>query len=187
MMRKIKVALIGDCGVGKTSIVNRITGLGEMPTTATAGAQFSTCFGKTIEGEEYELALWDTAGAEKYKSIIPMYFRNSDIVVVVFDVNERDTFEHVESWVNLAKEHESGIDNILLVGNKTDLPGVVETSEMANLAGRIGVFGSVQTSALTGDGISAIWDEFGRFVMQGKFHEQPKLALDSRDASQCKC
>ena len=65
------------------------------------------------------LQLWDTAGQEKFKSLIPSYVRNAAIVFVVFDVNNPSTFEKVQSWVDFIKNLESCF--LVLCGNKIDL------------------------------------------------------------------
>ena len=66
-----------------------------------------------------KLQIWDTAGQEKFKSLIPSYVRNAAIVLIVFDVNNPDSFEKVQSWVDFIKNLESCF--LVLCGNKIDL------------------------------------------------------------------
>ena len=119
---EIKVILVGEPGTGKTSLINVAT-----------GGKFSENMDSTIESTfvtkkivkdniEYSLNLWDTAGQEKYHSVTKLFLKNSEIVIFVYAINEKHTFEGMKSyWVNTIKES-IGNDPILgIVGNKNDL------------------------------------------------------------------
>lgn len=75
--------------------------------------------------------IWDTAGQEQYKSLTKNFYRNSDGVIIVFDVSERSTFEKVQEWIQSIEDYTSNERNIqkILVGNKIDLPRQVTTEE----------------------------------------------------------
>ena len=119
---EIKVILVGEPGTGKTSLINVST-----------GGKFSENMDSTIESTfvtkkivkdniEYSLNLWDTAGQEKYHSVTKLFLKNSEIVIFVYAINEKHTFEGMKSyWVTTIKES-IGNDPILgIVGNKNDL------------------------------------------------------------------
>ena len=78
-------------------------------------------FSKTIryKGRLIKLQIWDSAGQEKFKSLIPNYIRGSSLIFLIFDVSKKDTFEHLNEWINFIKNIENG--NIVIVGNKIDL------------------------------------------------------------------
>ena len=114
-----KIIFVGDAGVGKTTIINRIND-NEYQSTyeATIGVDF---YPKKINfrGNEITLQIWDTAGQEKYRGLIPSYVRNSSIVFIVFDITNRNTFESVPKWIELIRGIEKNI--LVLFGNKFDL------------------------------------------------------------------
>ena len=117
---RYKIIFVGDAGVGKTTIINRIND-NEFQSAydATIGVDF---WPKKINfrGNEITLQIWDTAGQEKYRGLIPSYVRNSSIVFIVFDITNRKTFESIPKWIELIKSIEK--NNILvLIGNKEDL------------------------------------------------------------------
>ncbi len=78
---------------------------------------------KTVhyKGAVYRLQLWDTAGQEKFKSLVPNYIRDAHCAVFVYDVGRRDTFVGIDLWLQLFREHNSGDVVSILVGNKSDL------------------------------------------------------------------
>ena len=117
---RYKIIFVGDAGVGKTTIINRIND-NEFQSAydATIGVDF---WPKKINfrGNEITLQIWDTAGQERYRGLIPSYVRNSSIVFIVFDITNRKTFESIPKWIELIKSIEK--KNILvLIGNKEDL------------------------------------------------------------------
>ena len=71
------------------------------------------------KGQNVKLQMWDTAGQEKYKGLIPSYVRNSSIVFVVYDVSSKASFNNVSNWINFIKSIEN--TTIILCGNKIDL------------------------------------------------------------------
>lgn len=125
-MNTCKIVLLGDSGVGKTSLIKRyMFDKFEIREYMTIGASF---FNKVIKHrfkyieEEINLQIWDTAGQERFRSMIPMYIRNAQIALIVFDSREMNNVkEYFERWINFIREYNS--DNILiyLVGSKRDL------------------------------------------------------------------
>ena len=116
---RYKIIFVGDAGVGKTTIINRIND-NEFQSAydATIGVDF---WPKKINfrGNEITLQIWDTAGQERYRGLIPSYVRNSSIVFIVFDITNRKTFESIPKWIELIKSIEKNI--LVLIGNKEDL------------------------------------------------------------------
>lgn len=117
-MNSIKVVLLGDSGVGKSSIAERFINDKFLDyNEATIGASFLT---KSLDNIKFDV--WDTAGQERYRSLAPMYYRGASAAIIVYDINHRDTFNNAQSWINEIKQ--KGRENciIVLVGNKCDLP-----------------------------------------------------------------
>ena len=117
----IKSAIIGDYGVGKTSIVSRYTSNrfhdGESPTL---GVDF---LHKEIDYKEnrYKLQIWDTAGQEKFGSIVKSYIRDLNVCILVFDVNCKKSFSRVKQWLDDVEYIVENPIYICLIGSKIDL------------------------------------------------------------------
>ena len=100
-IKSYKVVLVGESGVGKTSINNRfIKGTfrnNEVPTTS---AEFSE---KTLQFNEYDgikikFNIWDTAGQEKYRSIAKIFYNDADIALLVYDITNKDSFDEIKKY-----------------------------------------------------------------------------------------
>jgi len=118
-MSRQKIIFTGDSGVGKTSIINSIMGQKfSEEYEPSIGVDF---FSKTIryKGHLIKLQIWDSAGQEKFRSLIPNYIRGSSLIFLIFDVSKKESFQHLVEWINFITNIEKG--NIVIVGNKIDL------------------------------------------------------------------
>ena len=117
----IKVTLIGESSVGKTSIINRYAkGNFSQELESTLGANYSQ---KKIvrKGKKIRLDLWDTAGQEKYRSIGRHFYKESYIVCLVYDISNYDSFEKLQSvWYPELKQFGEELKIVAVVGNKID-------------------------------------------------------------------
>ena len=101
-----KVVLIGESGVGKTSIITRyISDTFSSTLSPTSGANFTT---KTVDIKEYnqkiKFEIWDTAGQEKYRSLAKVFYKNSSACILVYDITRRNSFEELKNfWINEIK------------------------------------------------------------------------------------
>lgn len=150
----MKVVLIGDSGVGKTAIFRRFEDKGfDEDQQLTVGA---SCCNVTIEsgGTSVDFMIWDTAGQEQFRGIIPMYFHKTDFILAVYDLNQRDTFTSLADWLKLAKECAPESAKVFIIGSKCDVEGNrVAPEEVAKLLQDSQVCRIFDTSALTGYGI----------------------------------
>lgn len=117
----IKILMLGESGVGKSSILTRFV-----------DKKFSTNFITTL-GVEYKhklvmmnekkvfLQVWDTAGQEKFRTITPVYYRKVDGVVMVYDITDENSFESINYWMKNLYENADQHIKVILVGNKYDL------------------------------------------------------------------
>ena len=129
-----KIIFVGDAATGKTSIINRII---DNPFNdiyeVSIGIDFMS---KNIRfrGQSIKIQIWDSAGQEKYKGLIPSYIRNSSIVFLVYDVSNKTSFENITNWISFVSNIEKPI--MVLCGNKIDLNREVEKSEGEELASK---------------------------------------------------
>jgi len=75
----------------------------------------------TIDGKQIKLQIWDTAGQESFRSITRSYYRGAAGALLVYDITRRDTFNHLTTWLEDARQHSSSNMVIMLIGNKSDL------------------------------------------------------------------
>ena len=119
--REAKVVLLGDTGVGKSSLVLRFVNNNFRPySEATIGASFMSKMIK-VDGSLIKFQIWDTAGQEKYHSLAPMYYRNAAAAIIVYDITRKDTFRTLKSWVEELKNRGPQDIAICIAGNKCDL------------------------------------------------------------------
>jgi small GTP-binding protein len=120
---KSKIIVLGNSGVGKTSIIysHKYGGTGFLAHSATIGASYINC-NVVVENDPIQLQIWDTAGQERFKCMVPMYMRNATAAIIVYDITCRKSFEEVDKWVSELYRC-SGIRDpiIFLIGNKLDL------------------------------------------------------------------
>jgi small GTP-binding protein len=118
----IKAILIGETGVGKTNLINVSVGLNFIENR---DATFSNSFVEKsfqISDKKYNMQIWDTIGQEKFKHLTKLFFKNSKIVILVYDKSVKATFTKLDFWMNELKEVLGNDDIILaIVGNKEDL------------------------------------------------------------------
>ena len=114
--------MLGDVAVGKTSIVTRFVD-NEFKSTyhCTVGVEYKV---KSLKLDPYtnvNLKIWDTCGEEKYRTITRQYYRDTNGVVLVFDLTNKNSFDKLSVWLNDIKEYGSNDTCIILVGNKSDV------------------------------------------------------------------
>lgn len=115
-----KIALIGDSGIGKTSILIRfVDDLFKNDTTSTIGVDFKLVSFK-IEDKLAKMQIWDTCGSERFKSLTSSFIKSCSVFVLVFDLTKQKSFLNLESWIKLIKENVNP-KLLCLVGNKSDL------------------------------------------------------------------
>ena len=122
-----KIIFIGDISVGKTSIINVLTGYKfNDEYEASIGVDF---FSKTIKykGKTIKLQIWDSAGQEKFRSLIPNYIRGSSLVFIVYDITNKKSFNNLQSWIDFVNNIENS--NMVIIGNKIDLENKREVSK----------------------------------------------------------
>lgn len=170
--QSFKIVFLGDQSVGKTSIIHRFKyDAFEDNYNATIGIDFITQK-MYIEDRVITLNLWDTAGQEKFKSLIPSYIKDSQAIVVVYDITSRESFLSVEKWMQDARELRD-VDQALIVlaGNKADLvidevadqndPGIgrrVSYEEAAEFAKQKQIL-FYEISALSGQNVHTLFND----------------------------
>ena len=159
-MQNIKCVVVGDGAVGKTCLLISYT------TNAFPGEYIPTVFDNysanvMVDGRPINLGLWDTAGQERYASLAPMYYRNADGVIVVYDVTCERSFEEAKRWIreveNAGGFHAKAV--ILLVGNKSDL------DEKDHIRAEIEHPFYIKTSAANGTNVQELFKQLSQKML----------------------
>jgi len=141
-----KLVIIGDSGVGKSSILTQFTDrIYADDYISTIGIDFKI---RTIDldGKIVKLQLWDTTGQERFRTITTSYYRGSHGIIIVYDVCNRQSFNRVPNWLGEVRKY---VDvPLLLIGNKIDIKQTIEvtTEEGEKMAKDLGM-AFVETSA----------------------------------------
>ncbi|XP_059480916.1 ras-related protein Rab-37-like isoform X1 [Neocloeon triangulifer] len=116
-----KTILLGDSGVGKTSLLVQFdTGTFKMGTfSATVGIGFSSKI-VTVDEEMVKLQIWDTAGQERFRSVTHAYYRDAHALLLLYDVTNKTSFDNIRAWLGEIREYAQDDVVILLLGNKAD-------------------------------------------------------------------
>ena len=184
---KIKTVLLGDSGVGKTSIAVRLARdvFNDHAAQPTVGAAFFTFVVENGE-DSVQFEMWDTAGQERYRSLAPMYYRGAEVVVLVFAVSDKQSFEEGERWLQDVRQSGLGpTGTLVLVGNKADLEDErqVSTEDAEAFAAEQGMM-YIETSAKTGHNVKEIMQNVAQRLPEGagvrEEDAQAKRAADRR-------
>jgi small GTP-binding protein len=157
-----KVVLIGETGVGKTCIFsilqNRPFNAHHSPTVSGLPAPLDVTFPDNSTGK---IMIWDTAGQERYRKIIPMYYNRASVVIAVYAISDKHSFEAIEPWIREVRAKAPEDCAIILVGNKCDLADerVISPEEGLDLQTRLNAVGFRETSAQIGTGIQELLSE----------------------------
>ena len=155
---RIKLIFLGDVGVGKSSIMTRyLRDSFSENYQATIGLDFILRTIK-IKNKEYNLAFYDTAGQEKFRSLIPMYIRDAKIILLVYDITKKESFDNLNIWLESLKDIKEDII-LYIVGNKSDMKKERQVlKEEGKKFAKEKNFGFKEVSAKTGDGIKELFE-----------------------------
>ena len=155
IVEKIKIIFLGAAGVGKTSITQLFMYSQFQPDyQTTVGIDFFT---REIQyqGRNVNLQIWDTAGQEQFRSLIPGYIRDAKVVILVYDVSDPKTLTAAKEWFDQVLEIQGSVPITFLVGNKTDLPRNVSDNDIKEVAKS--KMTCLETSAKTGENVSKLF------------------------------
>ena len=179
-----KIIVIGDSGVGKSCLTTQaVRNNFEEFYTATIGFEFLT-FNMRINNNVLKLQIWDTCGQEVYKSLITNFYRNSSLALILYAINNMDSFKHAETWLNELKAQANPNVKIFLVGNKSDLEDerVVSKEDGERFREEKNLDKFIETSAKTGENARGALLEAAKLLY--KDYLKAKKNLESNNDNQ---
>lgn len=133
--QNLKITVIGDSSVGKTSLITRLFYNTYDPRAmATVGASFFSGNFSASNKKQFKLQIWDTAGQERFRSLVPMYIRGADIILHVYDLTDINSYNNlINFWVKkIQKEYYEREPLHFLIGNKSDLLNKTQLDDIIN-------------------------------------------------------
>mmetsp|Transcript_64498 Transcript_64498/g.155583 ORF Transcript_64498/g.155583 Transcript_64498/m.155583 type:complete len:206 (+) Transcript_64498:41-658(+) len=162
-----KVVLLGEGRVGKTSLVLRFCK--DTYSDSQAPTIQASFLDKTVSvgDSRVSLAIWDTAGQERFHALGPIYYRDADSALLVFDITDPDSFIKVKSWVKELRKMVGEEIILCIAGNKSDLERhrVVPRQEAADYAVAVGAQ-YFETSAKSGRGINELFASMAKRLLE---------------------
>jgi len=170
-----KLLIIGDSGVGKSSLLVRFADnhfSGNYITTIGVDFKIRTI---EIQGERVKLQIWDTAGQERFRTITSTYYRGTHGVIVVYDVTSGESFANVKRWLHEIDQN-CDVVNRILVGNKNDDPDrkVVLTEDARRFADQMGIL-LFETSAKDNINVEEMFRAITELVLKSKKDQKERL------------
>ena len=158
-----KVVLVGESGVGKTSIITQfIDQEFQADQQSTTGGTFST---KTVicdNGRTLKFEIWDTAGQERYRALAKMFYKDANAAVLVYDVTRQASFDELKSyWAEQVKDNAPADIILAIAGNKDDLEAEVDETNAREYAKELGAI-YANTTATTSQSINALFIEIAK-------------------------
>ena len=178
-----KIIVIGDSGVGKSCLTMKATkNYFETYYSPTIGFEFFT-FNVKIKDKYIRLQIWDTCGQEIYKSLISSFYRNSSLAILVYSIEDKESFKNIESWLNEIKDKGNPDVKIFLIGNKYDLEEKrkISLDEAKKFSKEHGLDLFLETSAKTGFNVKEVFVEAAKILYEEnlKYKERASISNNS--------
>ena len=195
---KIQIIMIGESGVGKTSLIKRYTNnIFNSNHLETIGIEFYNRE-ERINNQIIQIKIWDTAGQEIFHSLTKNFYRKADGIIIVYDITNKESFEKVQDWVKSVYDNSDNYKEIqmIIVGNKIDLEEKREVSKEEGL--KIGKYFEIdffEASAKNSEGVRNFMVKIIRDILSNKVNNRNSINIknyknefdDENDKRNCFC
>mmetsp|Transcript_29744 Transcript_29744/g.28447 ORF Transcript_29744/g.28447 Transcript_29744/m.28447 type:complete len:209 (+) Transcript_29744:136-762(+) len=177
-----KILLIGDAGVGKSSLLLQFTeGSFDSNLQSTIGVDFKVkvleATGSDGRKKRVKITIWDTAGQERFRTLTSSYYRGAQGIILVYDVSRKETFDSLDMWLQEVESFACGGGREvvkLLVGNKVDQERVISRQQAEEWAKARGML-FIEASAKTTEGVTQVFNEVAQQIL-----DNPDLLTNTR-------
>ncbi len=167
-VHRFKLCIFGNGGVGKTSLTRRyLTKVFDEDIKLTLGTDFSVKY-LEIEGKKIALQIWDFAGEERYKVVLPGYATGSNGGIFMYDITRYNTLTGLDSWLSMFKRGADEQIPIIIIGGKSDLQEKksVSTEEAERYTESRNFKGFLECSAKNGENVEEVFEMITRIMMK---------------------
>ncbi|XP_061464237.1 ras-related protein Rab-13-like [Rhineura floridana] len=191
---QFKLILLGDFGVGKTTLFHRVRTGCFLEVAHALGQHFCMCE-KTLPIKlnrshfQVQVSLWDTAGEERFLSLSNCYYHSADAVLLVYSLQHLLSFDNLSHWRYMARQYCTDAD-IFLLGNKSDLESHVPEEKAERFAAEHGISGRFKVSAKTGENVDWSLQEILQHLLVKKEFQRSGLHTPLQEVgyySHCGC
>lgn len=188
--QQIKIVLVGDQNVGKTSLLRYLVDKKPLECPTATTSIYLTVEQLEVKGKTVSVNIWDTAGEEQYRSLTSVYLRSAKGVLIVFDLTHKQSFESVQYWLNCITDTLELPPVITIVGNKSDRADEqdVDDHQIESFCLSKGIT-YIKTSAKTGDNVKKCFVNLVEEVIEitGAVPSSPQVQLLHPEARQRIC
>ena len=181
-----KIVLVGDSGVGKSSLVHWFIYRSFSPSQPTIGSAANSKVVKVGRAKSMRLNIWDTAGQERFRSLARLYYRGSAGCLCVFDVSCLESFSNLAYWIDNYKQHNYINGHILLVANKCDKSNWAVTEDEINSFARKNGLEVIYTNCVQGYNVDKAFDLLVKSIVDYTY-EEDGIPLIATNFSSCRC
>lgn len=189
--KSYKVLLIGESGVGKSTLVARLCEdrfLAESRQHTLGIDMFDKEI--DIDGERIKMYIWDTVGTERFDSITTQYYRGGAGIILVYDMTSLDTFNQLAKWIGYVQNHATADVSLMLVASKSDLEGKREVTREDGMkfSQNHEIHHFYEVSAKTGDNVTEAFESFFREIHRkavGPEQSKENIILKQPNGKKC--
>jgi small GTP-binding protein len=166
-----KICIFGDGGVGKTTLLNRyLTGLFKDDSGITIGVDFHLKK-LEIEGKRVSLQIWDFAGEDRFRFLLPSYIMGASGGIFMFDITRYSSLKNFQEWLGVVDKGSLGSPEripIIMAGSKLDLNDrrAVSSEDAMELAKENGLYSYIECSSKTGENVEEIFNQIARIMLK---------------------
>ena len=196
---KIQIILVGESGVGKTSLIRRYTNnIFNSNHLETIGIEFYNKEEK-IDNKIIQIKFWDTAGQEIFHSLTKNFYRKADGIIIVYDITNKESFERIQDWIKSIYDNTDTYKEIqmIIVGNKIDLEEMREVTKEDGI--KIGKYYEIdfyEASAKNAEGVNNFMIKIIRDILNNKVNNRNTINIknykngiygEDNDTKKCFC
>ena len=183
----LKIILVGDVSVGKTSIIERyINNDFQNDYICTIQCEQKTKIITEDLNTSIRMNIWDTVGQEKYRSLTRQYYRDCQGVIIVFDITRKQTFDYLQIWIDEITQYCGKDTPIIVIGNKSDLIDKREVSEN-NINEKLNdEYKYFEVSAKNGNNVALAFNEMKKLIMENRKKKNEEENKDGRNTKKSK-